>query len=231
MVSVQQVLMGIIVLVFSLTVHECAHGWAALRYGDPTARNSGRLTLNPLPHLDLWGSLVFPLILMFAGGAMFGWAKPVPVDTRNLRDPWNDYPKVAAAGPLSNLILALGFALLFGVLGRFVNMTDGSITQGGLSLAVVSFLLQLARLGIQLNVILALFNLMPIPPLDGSWILMRFLPPRGRQWLETLSRYGMLPVIGFIILMRATPLGMIWGKLFGTVLGIYWGLIGFIIGG
>ena len=197
-----QALISVLVLVFSVVVHECAHGWTALLLGDDTARQAGRLTLNPVPHIDLLGSLVLPAVMALAGAGIFGWAKPVPVDTRRLRDPRNDHPKVAAAGPASNLLLALAFAILLGV-GLAWLRTSGD---GGRSADFPLFLVKLAAAGVQVNVILALFNLIPLPPLDGSWILRRFLPPHLLAPYENLRRYGFLPLIGVILLLNFTPL-------------------------
>jgi Zn-dependent protease len=196
----------ILVLVFSVVVHEVAHGWTAWKLGDSTAHDAGRLTLNPLPHIDPLGSIVVPLILSFTGGIMFGWAKPVPVHPGRLRNPMDDHPKVAAAGPASNLLLAFVFAVLLGftvAVGGFPAPVSGG--QEGPSLQV--FLFTMFQTGVMINVVLAVFNLLPLPPLDGSWILTRFLPYEARANYENLRRYGMLIVIGFLMLVRYTPLG------------------------
>ncbi len=196
----------VLVLVFSVVVHEVAHGWTAWKLGDNTAHEAGRLTLNPLPHIDPVGSIVVPLVLSFTGGIMFGWAKPVPVNPGRLNNPMDDYPKVAAAGPVSNLLLALVFAVLLGL----------TVGIGGYPLAgpsgqsepsVQRFLFTMFQTGVMINVILAVFNLLPLPPLDGSWILSRFLPREARANFENLRRYGMLIVIGFLVLVRYTPVG------------------------
>ena len=192
----------VLVLVFSVVVHEVAHGWAALRLGDTTAWEEGRLTLNPLPHIDPVGSIIVPALLSLTGGIMFGWAKPVPVRVGRLNNPEDDHPKVAAAGPLSNLILAFFFAVALGISVGILGMP---YAEGGPTLS--RFLFTMFHTGVFLNVVLALFNLLPLPPLDGSWILSRLLPPAPRARYENLRRYGMLIVIGFLVLMRYTPLG------------------------
>ncbi len=196
----------VLVLVFSIVVHEVAHGWTAWRLGDDTARLSGRLTLNPLPHLDPMGSVIVPLVLSLAGAIPFGWARPVPVDVRRLGDPWNDHPKVAAAGPASNLLLALISALALGiVLGLAVSQGNSLLADEGPNFA--KFMATLLQTGIMVNIALAAFNLVPLPPLDGSWILTRFLPHAARIRYERLRGAGFLPVVGFLLLLRYTGFG------------------------
>lgn len=192
------VVIRIVVLVYSVIVHECAHGWAALSLGDPTARDSGRLTFNPLPHIDPVGSIVVPLLLSFTGSIMLGWAKPVPVDPRRLNRPFEDHPKVAAAGPASNLALALVSSVLLG-LALAAGLRPGTGPE--------DWLLTMLQTAIVINVVLALFNLLPLPPLDGSWILMRFLGPDARRRYLGLHRYGIAIVVGFLLLLRYTPAG------------------------
>ena len=175
------------VVLFSVVVHECAHGFAALRCGDATARERGRLTLNPLAHLDPIGSIAVPGLLWIAHAPfLLGWAKPMPVDHARLRDPKNDTVKVAMAGPLSNLLLALLFAagvrLATGVIAP--DLPPGSTvlaTIGGVAMA-----------GVVWNVCLALFNLIPIPPLDGSWLIMRFLKLRHILLLHQFRLVGLV---------------------------------------
>ena len=193
----------VLVLLFSVVVHEVAHGWTAYRLGDPTAYERGRLTLNPIPHIDPVGSIIVPALLSMTGTIMMGWAKPVPVHVGRLNNPANDHPKVAAAGPLSNLILAFLFALALGI-----NVGVAGVPAGAHGEPTISrFLFTMFQTGIMINVVLALFNLIPVPPLDGSWILSRFLPPAARVHYENLRRYGMLIVVGFLLLMRYTAFG------------------------
>ncbi|HKQ57282.1 MAG TPA: site-2 protease family protein [Candidatus Eisenbacteria bacterium] len=172
------------VFVLSIVVHECAHGWMALRCGDPTAREQGRLTLNPLPHVDLFGSILLPGLLMLTHAPfLFGWAKPVPVDSARLRHPPNDRVKVALAGPASNLLLALAFAALARVAPEAGFWAP---------------LRQMGLTGVVWNCALALFNLIPIPPLDGSWVLMRFLPMRHIIVLQQFRLLGMVLVVALM---------------------------------
>jgi len=207
----EMIAIRILVLVFSVVVHEVAHGWTALKLGDSTAKDVGRLTLNPLPHIDPVGSIILPLILASTGSPiMFGWAKPVPVRVAMLNDPQKDHAKVAAAGPASNLLLALISAILLGVLILVASLflqDDSNIVRQTNS--PLFFLVHVLETGILLNVALAVFNLLPLPPLDGSWILSRFLPYQYRLRYESLSRFGMLLVIGFLFLVRYTAVGQI----------------------
>jgi Zn-dependent protease len=210
----------VLVLLFSVVVHEVAHGWAAYRLGDPTAYERGRLTLNPLPHIDPVGSIIVPALLAMTGTIMFGWAKPVPVHVGRLNHPDNDHPKVAAAGPLSNLLLGVVFAVLLGLTIRFWGVpaaAHGAPTLG-------RFLFTMFQFGIMVNVVLALFNLLPLPPLDGSWIFSRLLPPEARARYENLRRYGMLIVVGFMLLLRYTGLGHVMYSGINTVATPYFSL-------
>jgi Zn-dependent protease len=205
------IVVQVLVLVFSVVVHEVAHGWTAWKLGDPTAHDAGRLTFNPIPHIDPVGSILVPLVLSFTGGIMFGWARPVPVHPGRLNNPMNDHPKVAAAGPISNLLLALVFAVLLGLtvgIGGFPVHGPGGQNEPSLQ----KFLFTMFQTGVMINVVLAVFNLLPLPPLDGSWILSRFLPSEARANYENLRRYGMLIVIGFLVLVRYTPLGALFSS-------------------
>lgn len=173
----------IIALLGSVIIHEYMHGWMALRLGDPTAENSGRLSLNPLAHLDPIGSVLLPLLLILTqAGFVFGWAKPVPYNPYNLTDrKWGE-AKVAIAGPLGNLIIAIFFGLII----RFIPITNELVY-------IFLFII------VQVNLVLMIFNLVPIPPLDGSKILFAILPPSAtnvRIWLE---RYGFFILIIFIL--------------------------------
>jgi len=176
-----------VILIFSIVVHEFSHGWMANHLGDPTARYMGRLTLNPIPHIDLLGSIIVPFILLISGsGFIIGWAKPVPYNPYNLRDKKNGEMLVALAGPVSNLLLAL----IFGIMIRIL------LLQGvGMDSSVILFFSAV----VFLNILLAIFNLVPIPPLDGSKVLFHFLPYSMRNVRETLERNGMLFLIVFIL--------------------------------
>jgi len=173
----------IIVLVFSAIIHEYMHGFAADRLGDSTAKDLGRLTLNPIPHIDLLGSIILPLLMILSGsGIVFGWAKPVPFNPYNLRDQKYGPAKVALAGPLGNLILAVMFALVL----RLVPGLDSNL---------VSFLGMI----VYINLMLMVFNLLPIPPLDGSKVLAAFLPVKMQLKFFELERFGLLIVLFFVL--------------------------------
>lgn len=178
-------LFSLIVLLFSVVIHELAHGSVAYSLGDPTAKYQGRLTLNPIKHLDLFGSVILPLALLIITGGqgpVFGWAKPVPINPLNLRNQRWDSLKVAIAGPLSNLAVAL----LFGLLIRFSPDILFSIIPG--LFLIFSFI-------VQINIVLAFFNLIPIPPLDGHWILFTFLPDSFSVFKSFLQQYGFFILI------------------------------------
>jgi Zn-dependent protease len=166
------------VLLISLTIHEAAHAWTADRLGDRTARMLGRVSLNPLVHIDLIGTVILPLIAALSHLPLIGWAKPVPVNTRNLGHPRRDFMLVAAAGPISNLIQAVVAAVLL----RLV-MAGGSTWTTPLDLLF---------LATQINLLLAFFNLIPVPPLDGGNVLMGLLPPRIAVHYSQLRQYGFL---------------------------------------
>ncbi len=182
-------LFQIIILIFSAVVHEYMHGWAAWRLGDNTAKDAGRLTLNPLAHLEWFGSFFLPLMMIIANTPfIFGWAKPVPYNPNNLRDRKYGDAKVALAGPLSNLALAVFFGLTL----RFMPLSATT----GTFLGIIVYI----------NLILAVFNLIPVPPLDGSKILATFLPPAARFRYLAYERFGLI----FLILLVMLAGSLIW---------------------
>jgi Zn-dependent protease len=181
-VNIAQIFIGFIVLLFSLTVHESAHAWTADRLGDPTARMLGRVSLNPMVHADLIGTIVFPLLAMVSGIPLIGWAKPVPVVGRHLHHPRRDFVLVAAAGPASNLLIAIGAALLLTVF----PISPMRIGEPNVSVPLAAILSNAVRL----NVLLAVFNMIPIPPLDGGNVLAGVLPGRLAVSYNRLRPYG-----------------------------------------
>ena len=187
-----QIFISFLVLVFSLTVHESAHAWAADRLGDPTARMLGRVSLNPAVHVDPVGTLLFPLVGLFTGAPIIGWAKPVPVATWRFEHPRRDYLMVAAAGPVSNLSLAFVAAMALRLLPAGVSML-GVAPVDAASAAESRVLVPIARFvwsALEINLLLAIFNLLPIPPLDGSSVLAGLLPERFAAVLDRLRPYG-----------------------------------------
>jgi len=183
-INFAQILISFIVLLFSLTVHEMAHAWTADRLGDPTARLLGRVSLNPLVHADPIGTILFPLVAAVSHVPLIGWAKPVPVAVRNLRQPRRDFVLVAAAGPASNLVLATAASLAL----RLLIVSPVTLDEMNLSAPVARFLVQLK----QINVLLAVFNMIPIPPLDGGNVLLGLLPPALARPVSALRPYGFL---------------------------------------
>jgi Zn-dependent protease len=176
----------VLIFIFSVIIHEVSHGLVALWQGDPTAKYADRLTLNPIKHIDPVGSVIVPLITYFAGGFIFGWAKPVPYNPYNLRDQKYGPALVGAAGPLSNILIALVFGFFLRVL-----LITGQVSVTGESLIVSIF-----SFAIMINVLLAFFNLIPIPPLDGSKLLFTFLPIREETKMQ-LEQFGFM----FLFLM------------------------------
>ncbi len=181
----------IIILLFSVIIHEVAHGTVALYLGDPTAKNAGRLTLNPLKHLDPIGSVIVPLFLILmakltGGGIIFGWAKPVPINPYNFRDQKYGEAKVALAGPLSNIFLALVFGLSIRALPPHSVFFQNLIT-------AFSFI-------VWINLLLGIFNLLPFPPLDGSHVLFTFLPYSTQKIKRLLAQYGLFFLLIFIFI-------------------------------
>ena len=175
------IIFALIIVLFSVVIHEYMHGWMADRLGDPTARDAGRLTLNPLAHLDLWGSILLPFLIFISTGFVFGYAKPVPFNPYNLRDQKYGVAKVAIAGPLANLITALFFGLVL----RFTP---------GLNPVTASFLVAI----VQINLVLLILNLLPIPPLDGSKIILPFLSYDWQMKLLAWERHGFILVLLFV---------------------------------
>ncbi|MBS1806792.1 MAG: site-2 protease family protein [Acidobacteria bacterium] len=180
-----------VIFLLSLSIHEAAHAWVAEKFGDPTGRYAGRVTLNPLAHIDMFGTIIFPLVSLFTGAMFFGWAKPVPVDLSQMKDRKLGDICVSLAGPVSNMILALIFFTLMKVvlMSPSIQMSLGDFAQ-----PVVRTL----STGLILNVVLAVFNLLPIPPLDGSHVLQNLLPPRAAEAFENIRPYGFFILMGLM---------------------------------
>lgn len=198
-------------VLLAITLHEVAHGRMALRFGDRTAEQAGRLSLNPLRHIDPIGTVLVPALLLALGGFLFGWAKPVPVNAGRLRRPRQDMVWVAAAGPGSNLLMALGWAL---VLSAVLHRGGGT---------TADWLGSMASVGIYINLLLAVFNMLPIPPLDGGRVLGNLLPPGPlSRALDKVEPFGLFIVLGLVVTgvlfkLLAGPIDWLQGMLLGLV--------------
>lgn len=192
-------------LLMAIILHEVAHGWVANRLGDPTARDQGRLTLNPLPHLDLFGSLVIPGFLILTGSPfILGWAKPVPIDIRRFRDPLRGFAIAALAGPVANFLQLAVYVVLFRV---------------AVAGALPTWVVYLAVSGAAINLFLGLFNLIPIPPLDGSRIVAALLPPHLAVRYLAVERFGFIIIFGLLWLGALRPLFDLMWRLLIVILG------------
>lgn len=185
--QLEVILPAFLILIASLSFHEAAHAWAANRLGDPTARLLGRLTLNPMAHIDWIGTVLFPLVGMLSGLPLIGWAKPVPVDMRYLKAPRRDFALVALAGPVSNLVLAFGATVLLRLQGGLVP-DDG-----------VSVVTQVLYLMVFMNVLLAAFNLLPVPPLDGGNVLAGIVPESMARVIDRVRPFGIFVLYGLLL--------------------------------
>ncbi len=218
----QRIAVWVLPVLFAITVHEVAHGWAARVLGDPTAMMLGRLSLNPLKHIDPIGTVLLPGLLLYVGGFVFGWARPVPVTWENLRQPRRDVALVAAAGPGANLLMALVWALAIRI---------GTLTYGDLPWLGVP-LIYMGVAGIFINLILLLLNLLPILPLDGGRVLTSLLPGRVAARFLRLEPYGLVILLALLVLgvlgqvlspvlfFGATALGRLGGLPGGTTVQI-----------
>lgn len=189
--TIQEVVVWVLPLLFAITLHEVAHGWIAEKLGDPTARMLGRITLNPVKHIDLIGTVIVPITLLWLShfSFTFGWAKPVPITWQNLRNPRRDTALVAAGGPCANFLMALFWALILKI-GLMTN-PQANVTS--------VFLILSGQIGILINLILMVLNLIPIPPLDGSRILSSFIPGRAAALLDRIEPYGFMIILILII--------------------------------
>ncbi len=211
--TIQTLAVSALPVIFAITLHEAAHGYAARHFGDPTAWKLGRISLNPLRHIDLVGTLIVPgvILLLSGGGMLFGWAKPVPVDFGKLRRPKQDMLWVAAAGPAANLVMALAWALLLkAVLGFPETLYSEALRE-------------MAKVGIGINGVLMLLNLLPLPPLDGGRIAVSLLPPRAAWKFSQLERWG-LPILLALLFLGGLD------RILRPLLGVYFSLLTSLFG-
>lgn len=187
---IQTVALAAIPVLFAITLHEAAHGYVARHFGDMTAYQAGRISLNPLHHIDPFGTIILPLLTLWMGGILFGWAKPVPVNFAMLRNPKKDMLWVAIAGPASNLVMALGWAFFYKI---GVTFPESYFAEP---------LLGMAMWGIKINVVLMVLNLLPLPPLDGGRVAISMLPQRQAFQLARIEPYGMF----ILIFLAVTPI-------------------------
>jgi Zn-dependent protease len=182
-------------IVFAITIHEVAHGWVARHFGDRTAEAQGRLSLNPIRHIDPIGTILVPALMLWLGGFLFGWAKPVPVNPRYMRNPRGNMVWVSAAGPGVNLVMA--------VIWAFLMMLSQRVEFG----VAGDWLESMAAVGIFINILLAVFNMLPIPPLDGGQVLTNLLPPGPfSSFLERMAPFGLFIVLGLLVSGLLSPL-------------------------
>lgn len=204
--NLELALVSIIILIFSAILHEIAHGFVAERLGDPTARLLGRLTLNPIPHIDPVMSIIVPLLLILGGSpVIIGGAKPVPVDPFNLREPKKDMAIVSIAGPLTNFLIAFTVAFAFKFVAPFIND---------------QFILTVIYTIVQLNLLLGIFNLIPIPPLDGSKILALFLPEEISRTYMGIGQFGIAIIFFLMLPFSPIPLGQILGNMLNAIMSV-----------
>jgi Zn-dependent protease len=209
----QGVAVGAIPILLAITLHEAAHAWVASKCGDPTAKMLGRLSLNPIKHIDPVGTVVVPLLLWFTGGVLFGWAKPVPIGYRNLRNPKRDMVLVAIAGPGANFLMALAWGVIF----KSVYVLG--LSQGTLG----DFLLSMAKIGLLINILLAAFNLLPIPPLDGGRVLRGLVSETLGKYLDRIEPFGLIIIVLLLIS------GLLW-TLVRPLFGLVESLVTFLVG-
>jgi Zn-dependent protease len=220
--TIRQIAVWALPILIAIVFHEVAHGWVANRLGDPTAKQMGRLTLNPLAHIDPIGTVALPLLLIVSNAPfLFGYAKPVPVNFDNLNNPKRDMIWVALAGPLTNLLLALGAIFML----KFIAYLFAAATPASGDSTLVAFfspIILMAEYAVIINVVLAVFNTLPLPPLDGGRVLVGLLPEPHSSWVARIEPFGF--VILVILLMTHT-LGTIIGPPIKFLLNFYFGLL------
>ena len=191
-----QIISMLIPVLFAITLHEVGHGWAAKQFGDRTAEIQGRLTLNPIAHMDPIGTVLLPGLLLYLGGLVFGWAKPVPINPMNLRNPKRDMFFVAIAGPVANLLMTFFWSFFFTV----------SVYLFGNQYYLYPYVMLMAQTGVFINLVLMVFNLLPIPPLDGGRVLRSVVNEKIGRTIDLVEPYGFFIVVGLLFLGALQPI-------------------------
>lgn len=210
--AIQTIAVAAIPLIFAITLHEAAHGWVASKLGDTTALMLGRVTLNPAKHIDPIGTVILPMVMLWLGGFIFGWAKPVPVNWQNLRNPKRDMAIVALAGPAANLLMAL----FWGMIAKISLIIFSGQSVHPFIKTTATFIHLASLFGITINCVLLVLNLIPIPPLDGSRVVSSFLPVNAASAYEKIEPYGIWILLALLVL--------------GVLASVLWPPVRFLVG-
>lgn len=210
---IQKICIWALPILFAITVHEAAHGWVAHKFGDHTAKIMGRLTLNPIKHIDLLGTVILPIAMLSLGGFIFGWAKPVPISARNFKNPRHALALVALAGPISNLFMAVCWALIAKLGMWLMSISDSALP-----------VVLMGKAGIAINLFIGLLNLIPIPPLDGGRLISNLIPPRAAYYYDKIEPMGFLILLALIwtgvISAFIGPLFSLLNQLLSVIVGL-----------